>query len=70
MIDDLKKVKGVLDELMRNISGTGTGGVYGELIDSVMKWQASNTEEKNKVFSKNFCHELNIFIYMKDQEYF
>eukprot|EP00347_Sterkiella_histriomuscorum_P022623 403337784 len=74
LIDDMKKVRGVLDELMR-MKGTSNqaNSVYQELIDSViMKWTlpATTQDEKNKLFSKHQCHELNIFIYMKDQDFF
>lgn len=35
-----------------------------------MKWSDYSRDEKNKQYNKYFSHELNIFIYMKDQEYF
>lgn len=49
--------------------GTNTG-VYKELISVFMQWPKVNHEEKCKLLNKHFCHELNIFISMKDQEFF
>ena len=69
LIDDLKKVKGVLDELMKTY-GTQNSGVYKELNGLLMKWSGLKTDEKSKLYSKHFCHELNIFIYFKDTEFF
>ncbi len=34
------------------------------------KWKGFSTEEKYRHFSKNACHELNLFLYFKDQAYF
>ena len=53
---------------MKN-NGTNTG-VYKELISVFLQWPSINTEEKCKLLNKHFCHELNIFISMKDQVFF
>ena len=66
----MKKVKGVLGELMRQNGRLNTPGVFKEINGLLMKWQSLDIEEKNKQFYKNFCHELNFFIKNKDQEYF
>ena len=70
MIDDMKKVKGVLEELMRQNGRLKILGVFKEINGLLMKWQSFEIEEKNKQFYKNFYHELNFFIKNKDQEYF
>lgn len=68
MIDDMQKVRAVLDVLMKD--RYIDQGVYKELVGVFMKWHKYGTEEKNKQYNNNLCHELNIFIYFKDQEYF
>ena len=35
-----------------------------------MKWATTTNEEKLKHYSKNHCHELNIFIWFKDPVFF
>lgn len=63
----MPKVKAVLEELMRsNHIGIST---FKEL-DFIMKWHTFDIEEKNRKYSKFSCHEVNIFIYFKDKEYF
>jgi hypothetical protein len=62
-------VKSVLEELMK-VNYTASDGVYKDLIDIAMKWHTYKKEEKNKNYSKNHCHELNIFIFFKDRPYF
>jgi hypothetical protein len=67
IIDDLTKVKGVLEELMKQRYS------YEQIFKDLglmMKWFKMDFEEKNVSYSKNSCHELNIFIYFKDPEYF
>lgn len=54
LIDDLKKVKGVLEELMKsNYSTNSSGTVFKELSGLVMKWPRLEKEEKNKHYNKN-----------------
>ena len=47
LIDDLKKVKGVLEELMKN-NYHASSGVFKDLSSIVMKWNSYDEEEKNK----------------------
>jgi len=70
LIDDLKKVKGVLEELMRQNHILHQAGVFKELNGLVIKWRTLEKEEKSKMFYKNLCHELNFFIKSKDPEFF
>ena len=68
LIDDLKKVKGVLEELMRTkYTSDATFKEFGGIF---MKWPKMSFEEKNKEYYKSMCHELHIFLYFKDQEFF
>ena len=69
LIDDLKKVKGVLEELMK-LRGTNHSGVFKELSGAILKWSRLDIDKKNKEYYKNLCHEFNIFLYFKDKEYF
>ena len=49
LIDDLKKVKGVLEELMKTNYGTNNPGTaFKDLSGLVMKWPRIEKEEKNK----------------------
>lgn len=69
LIDDLKKVKGVLEELMR--TNGGHQGVFKELIPLVSKWSSlEGEEEKCKSYYKNLCHELHVFLFLKDRSFF
>ena len=36
----------------------------------VSKWNTLKAEEKLKKYDKNACLELNLFLYMKDKEFF
>ena len=70
LIDDQKKVKGVLEELMRERGIGGGNGVFKELGEVFMKWKGYTPQEKHKMYYKHLCHELNIYVYHKDKEYF
>ena len=72
LIDDLKKVKGVLEELMRMNYRLDQAGPFKELSALFMKWPslAGKQEEKAKLFYKHLCHELSFFIKLKDGLFF
>ena len=36
----------------------------------MLNWHKLSLEDKNSQFTKHTCHELNLFIYKKDREYF
>ena len=36
----------------------------------VTKWNTFNEEKKNNKYSKFMSHEVNLFLYFKDKEYF
>lgn len=46
MIDDMKKVQGVLEELMRQNYAGNQAGVYKELAPLFFKWDSKTLEEK------------------------
>ena len=62
-MDDLNKVKGVLEELMKQYGASGN--IFKDF-KLMMKWFTLDIEIKNIEYSKNSCHELNIFLYFKD----
>lgn len=70
LVDDMKKVLGVLEELMRQNYSINRPGVFKELSPIVIKWHTLSEEEKHKACYKHFCHELNFFISKKDPLYF
>lgn len=51
MVDDMKKVQGVLEELMRNRYSGGGGNVFNDIGPKILlKWHGKDKEEKCKVF--------------------
>ena len=71
LIDDLKKVKGVLEELMRTNHQLGTAEAFREMSPVFLKWASTESEEeKTKLFYKHFSHEFNIFLKFKDPAFF
>lgn len=70
LIDDMKKVQGVLDELMRQNYVGNQAGAYKELAPLFFKWSSKTLEEKCKVYYKQVCHELNFFLSKRDPEFF
>lgn len=43
---------------------------FEEITDVMLAWDGLAEEQKKKEFSKYFCTEFNIFLYMKDSEFF
>lgn len=68
LVDELPKVKGVLEELMK--ATYQNSGVYAQLINVFMGWHKYDHEEKLKQLNKHLCNELNIFVYFKDRDFF
>ena len=66
IIDSIDKVKKVQDEIIR-ILGKAK---FDSDLEFILKWNTFEMEEKNKKYSKFCCHEVNIFLYFKDPEYF
>eukprot|EP00347_Sterkiella_histriomuscorum_P016748 403352004 len=69
IIDDLTKVRAILDSLTKQ-NYVNNDQSWKDLLPIFMKWSTYSNEEKNKHFNKNFSHELNIFIFLKDRTYF
>ena len=69
IIDSLEKVKKVQDEVA-NLQGQGAFIQSSNDLNFLLKWNTLDEEEKNKKYSKFCCHEVNLFIYFKDQIYF
>lgn len=66
IIDSLSKVKKVQDEIARIL---GKSKCNSDL-EFLIKWNTFENEEKNKKYSNFCCHEVNLFIFFKDPEYF
>jgi hypothetical protein len=69
IVDSLDKVKKVQDEVA-NILGQGHNITSSNDLQFLLKWDTLDEEEKNKKYSKFCCHEVNLFIFFKDQDYF
>ena len=68
IVDDLEKVKAVFSALQK-FQGGAANNIMKDL-DFVLKWHTLQDDEKHKLYSKNACHELNIFLYFRDKAYF
>ena len=66
----MKKVQGVLDELMRQNYVGNQEGVYKNLAPLFFKWSSKTLEDKCKIYYKSVCHELNFFLSRRDPEFF
>lgn len=71
LIDSIPKLFEVQKEL-RKCEGNDTENENGYLFwEFLSKWdEKMDLEEKHKKYDKYSCHELNIFLYCKDQAYF
>ncbi len=50
---------------------SSSGTVFADVGPKVLlEWHSKDREEKCKTYQKFMCHELNFFIYQKDQEFF
>jgi hypothetical protein len=70
LIDDMKKVHGVLEELMRTFGYGGREGTFNDFGQVALNWLTKSTEEKCKLAYKNFCHEFNFFLKLRDTAFF
>ena len=71
IIDSLEKVKQVQDEVLKmGVMSSSVNHTHLNDLSFLLKWNTMDFEEKNKNFSKQCCHEVNLFIYIKDPEYF
>ena len=66
IIDSLDKVKKVQDEIARIL---GKSKCNADL-EFLTKWHTYQDEEKNKKYSNYCSHEVNLFIFFKDHDYF
>jgi hypothetical protein len=65
LVDSLEKVHQVQQEIRRM-----TGQIDINDFDFLKTWHTLNEEDKNKKYSKFMCHEVNLFLYFKDPDYF
>ena len=64
-VDSVNKVKRACDDVCK-IKGVGLD----ETLFFLLKWNKFTTEQKNKKYNDYQCHEMNLFLYFKDLEYF
>eukprot|EP01022_Parablepharisma_sp_SALTPOND_P023508 TRINITY_DN4_c0_g2_i2.p1 TRINITY_DN4_c0_g2~~TRINITY_DN4_c0_g2_i2.p1 ORF type:complete len:1596 (+),score=184.76 TRINITY_DN4_c0_g2_i2:189-4976(+) len=67
IVDSLEKVILVIKELMR-LHGVSIKDF--DKFERLVQWGSLGEEEKNKMMSRYTSHELHLFIYKKDPEYF
>jgi hypothetical protein len=64
-VDSLDKIKKVSDDLLE---------ITGKNVDKdlffLLKWGSLGEEQKNKKYTEFQCHEMNLFLYFKDNKYF
>ena len=65
MIDSLERILQVQKEMRK-----ATSQYLTDDLSFLIKWGGYSQEEKNKKYSQYVCHEVNLFIYFKDPEYF
>ena len=66
-IDSLDKILKIIQEIMR-LHGTTAEDL--DKFEKVINWDLLKEEDKNKMMSKYSSHELHLFIYKKDPNYF
>ena len=65
MIDSLEKVQQVQTEIQKVL-----GNHSQNELDFLANWHTISAEEKHKKYSRFMSHEVNLFIYFKDPDYF
>jgi len=66
----MQKLRRIVEEIQSSTYCNPTG-VYKEISDLiVVKWPKFSREEKLKVYYKYACHELNFYIFKKDNSFF
>ena len=68
IIDSLKQLNSVMGELLK-LSGKQCHE-YEKTFQFLTTWNILTEEEKNQKLTELSSHELNLFIYKKDKEYF
>ena len=64
-VDSINKVKRACDDVCK-IKGV----TVDETLMFLLKWNKYTNEQKNKKYNDYQCHEVNLFLYFKDNEYF
>ena len=64
-VDSISKVKRACDDVCK-IKGV----TLDQTLFFLLKWNKLTDEQKNKKYNDYQCHEMNLFIYFKDYEYF
>jgi hypothetical protein len=70
VVGDLKRVKAIFESIRQEEGCEDNEGAYSEMIPEVLKWGTYSEEEKCKVAFKNFSHEFNLFLKLRDPEFF
>jgi len=66
----MQKLRTIIEEIQKT-NYTVPSGVFKELNELLMfKWPKFSQEEKLKVYYKYACHELNFYLFKKDQKFF
>ena len=64
-VDSINKVKRACDDVCK-IKGV----TLDQTLFFLLKWNKLTGEQKNKKYNDYQCHEINLFLYFKDYEYF
>lgn len=67
LIDSLEKVS-LINRILLRLDGRTIEHL--DNFEKLLKWETMSEEEKNKMTSRYGSHELNLFLYKKDPEYF
>lgn len=65
MVDSIDRVIQAHNEIRRAVGHSAT-----EDLSFLAKWNHLSLEEKHKKYSQFVCHEVNLFIFFKDPDYF
>ena len=65
MIDSLEKVQQVQTEIQKVLSRYSPTE-----LDFLTTWHTLSAEDKHKKYSRFMCHEVNLFLFFKDPDYF
>jgi hypothetical protein len=65
LVDSLEKVHQVQGEVQK-----ATGHYSDKDLDFLISWHTLSKEEKHKKYSRFMCHEVNLYLYFKDHDYF
>jgi hypothetical protein len=62
LVDSIDKVKKVSEDLC--------SGTLGKDLDFLLDWERFSESEKHRKYNEFQCHEMNLFLYFKDYDYF